>query len=83
MRYCSAVLVSVLLLKTAVASRSLQELANAVGWGAKTTRRTTTIVSMELYACHKLFCSIASGLTTLASSTSLWLLLACSQRCDL
>ena len=35
----------------------LQELANAVGWGAKTTRRTSSIASIALYGRTRLACA--------------------------
>ena len=38
-----------LLLKMAVATRSLQEMGHAVCWGAKATRRTSSIASIALY----------------------------------
>ena len=43
-----------LLLKMAVATRSLQEMGHAVCWGAKATRRTSSIASIALYGRTRL-----------------------------
>ena len=46
-----------LLLKMAVATRSLQEMGHAVCWGAKATRRTSSIASIALYGRTRLACA--------------------------